>query len=216
MVTAESIFSLIETQGPLVAKIARNALAVYNAIQAKQFFSIFTLGQTLADDVTKLVATVKGKFAEPVKTFAFAGAEPARFVEPVPLPEFRCCNDPADCVQPCSMKSAAPAPVGALAFGKGPGHRLFARYVRSKLRDRLKKDGFALIGGDGTPLTDSEIDRKLAHLDDDTVLSAGQEVGAIGDGRILQGLRNLLEWLLANGDKIGALIQFLLRILAAF
>lgn len=93
-----------------------------------------------------------------------------------------------------------------------PVRALFVSVERHRVCDRLRKDGFALVGGDPTPLSADEAKAAAARLTDAHVVQAGVIVGAplSGDGPILTLLRQALAWIEANPDKV---VSFLLTIL---
>jgi hypothetical protein len=95
-----------------------------------------------------------------------------------------------------------------------PGQALFAKVVRKRLRAALTADGFNLIGGNPTPLTAAEADELVSNLDDDYIIAAAKAKGAVGDGRFLDRLDRVLDWLLDHRDEIAALVKWLLLLLS--
>lgn len=96
----------------------------------------------------------------------------------------------------------------------GPARRFFIDVTRKRLAERLEKDGFALIGKDPTPLTAAQAEQLVNRLSDDQVIQGAVESGAIGDGKILDRLSALVDWLIAHQDQLLKLLQFLMTLLA--
>jgi hypothetical protein len=92
------------------------------------------------------------------------------------------------------------------------GYRLFAAINRNKVERELRANGFALVGGPAV-VTESDVKRLVAHLDDDTVHAASVETGALGDGAILQFIRAVLRWPIDHPEEFARLLKFLLTIL---
>jgi hypothetical protein len=112
--------------------------------------------------------------------------------------------------------SQGTAPLVVEGDRQGPARRLLARLVRHRLSEQLQRDGFALVGGNPKALTKAEASQLLANLDDDTLIAGTQVSGGLGDGKILDTLGKILDWIIANQDKILAVVKFFLTILMVF
>lgn len=124
---------------------------------------------------------------------------------------------------PVEIKLVQPAPaaaspdeqvVGAQARRMGPARRFFVDVARRRLQERLEKDGFALIGKDATPLTPAQAEQLVGRLSDDVIVTGAIESGAVGDGKLLDRLGAIVEWLVAHQDQILLLLKFLMTLLA--
>ena len=111
-----------------------------------------------------------------------------------------------------------PGPVLATATAERDpsGHRLFAKVIRNRLRERLQKDGFALIGGNPKPLTDLEAAVLVNRLDDSELVAAAVQTKAVEDGSLFDKLGGVIDWLLSHKDQILSIIKVLLSLLALF
>lgn len=119
--------------------------------------------------------------------------------------------------KPFVVEKVVEVPVAAVESVEGrwqPGKRLFASVVRRKAVATLMKDGFLICGGDPTPLSKEQATALLDSIDDDTIVAAAQSAKIIGDGKFLDRLTAVIDWLLENKDKIAAIVRWLLALLA--
>jgi hypothetical protein len=91
----------------------------------------------------------------------------------------------------------------------------FCLLIRKHASQELQKNGFALIGKDGTPIAKDKADEMLKKLDDETIFGVGQEVGALGDGTFLHFLGAILRYPFEHPDQVVALLKLLLPLLLA-
>lgn len=116
--------------------------------------------------------------------------------------------------------AVAPQMEGAEAesFSSLFGHGLLGRVVRNRVAERLAVDGFALVGGDSTPLTKERIESlfSAAEVSDDVIMARATEMSLFGDGSILSRLGELLKWLMDHKDQILELVKFIMTLLALF
>jgi hypothetical protein len=125
----------------------------------------------------------------------------------------------------------------AVSF-RGPlrrvGEKRFLRHVKDAVAKELKANGFALVANDlaaqgvtvkaPKAFTDGVIAAmwKKAERDggltDEAILAyaATPEVGALGDGKILEFLGRIWEWIVAHKEEILAVVKFILTLLALF
>ncbi len=98
------------------------------------------------------------------------------------------------------------------------GQGLFCRYVRHRVRKQLKQDGFALIGKTNKPLTDAQIDDlfEQAQVSDTVIMGHARQSGAIGDGKFLEWLGKIVDWIADHQEQILAIIKFIMALLAIF
>lgn len=93
--------------------------------------------------------------------------------------------------------------------------RVVTAIVRHRAVDRLERDGFALIGKDGTPLSRDKARELIERLDDEVVIGCVREAspqvyGKLGDGTLLS---NLMTWISEHQEEILAILKLILSIL---
>lgn len=96
------------------------------------------------------------------------------------------------------------------------GRRLMAKLIRNRVASQLQKDGFAQAGGSDKPLDKLAAWNLLANLDDDALIAAAQQTGALGDGKLLDRLGDVLQWIADHREEILAIIKLVLGILMLF
>ena len=139
---------------------------------------------------------------------------------------------PAQQPAPLTINLSQPAPtdlaprvVGAtiLPIERGErlhvGHRAFAHTMRHRVSERLQKDGWALIGGDPTPIPREKAEVMVRNLHDVLV------VASVEDYRVQQGdspfvvtgpldwFRSILAWLQAHPEFVKLLMALLFMLL---
>lgn len=96
----------------------------------------------------------------------------------------------------------------------GPARRFFVDVIRRRLADRLQQDGFSLIGKDPTPFSAAKAEELVGRLNDEQIVAGAIESGAVGDGKLLDKLGAIVEWLVDHQDQILLLLKFLLTLLS--
>jgi hypothetical protein len=94
--------------------------------------------------------------------------------------------------------------------------RVLLAVVQSRAIKQMEKDGFALVGRNGTPLTRQEAESLYSRLTDEVVIGAIKEAspkayGALGDGTLIA---NFVKWIADHQDEILAVLKFVMMILA--
>lgn len=150
------------------------------------------------------------EWARTVMFFAFAGLIMWLIInKQVPPPTIN--------VNPPAVVTEVKEPEVVTGLRLHPAKRLFVDLVKHRAKKALTTDGFNLVGGSPTALTEVEADRLLNLLDDETVLEGAVSTGILKDsGSVLDRLSNLVDWLLANKDKINELVKWIMEILMLF
>lgn len=138
----------------------------------------------------------------------------------------RTCNHrPAPAPVTLTVQPVAPAePVSVQAAGDvgernreaREGRKWFAKVIRARAAKELQRDGFKLVGGPEKPLDERAAWALVAKLDDDALVAAAKQTGAIGDGSVLDRLGSVLQWIVDHQEQIVAVIKIVLTILMAF
>lgn len=168
--------------------------------------SIFTDGPTWAKIVVAVVLIL-------------AGALGHKCVEPAPVPPAPVNVSPTPVnvtVQPAApLADWQAAPTESKLT---PRQRLFAERVRHRLAERLQRDGFALAGGDPTPLTRDQAERAVGKLTEAQVFGAAYSAGAwtqIGDdgGGLLGFIQRVAQWFRDHPEVLEAIMKILMSLL---
>lgn len=112
-----------------------------------------------------------------------------------------------------SVSYGSGSEVGADTEKRRDARKLFAKVVRRKLADQLQKDGYAMVGGDPKPLDHIQAWSAVNKLDDNTIATAAVESGVVTEGRLLDSLGRIMDWLVAHQDQIMRLVEFLMKLL---
>lgn len=96
------------------------------------------------------------------------------------------------------------------------GRRWFQRVIRNRLIEQLQKNGFAEIGKDANPFSFDRARDLVSKVEDDDIMLAAQTIGALGDGAILNRLRDLMDWIISHQDTILMIVKMLLTLLFMF
>lgn len=108
------------------------------------------------------------------------------------------------------------SPTAEMVIGQGPARRLLANLIRHRVSKELQKNGFKLIGGNPRPLSAAEAEKLLDRLDDEQLIEGAKAAGGLGDGKILDALGRLVDWIVAHQDQILAILKWVLTLLALF
>lgn len=109
-----------------------------------------------------------------------------------------------------------------LAAKLHPGQRFAMDRLRARLSDRLQRDGFALVGGDDTPIAKERANRLVGRLSDAQVYAAGysvgawQEIGADDDGDgggFLGFIKRVVKWIQEHPEQVQAILKILMMLL---
>jgi hypothetical protein len=108
-----------------------------------------------------------------------------------------------------------PAPKGVTARPH-PFRHLAAELVRRRVSAELQMKGFAIAGGDMTPLDKDEADKWAEKLTDQLIVTSGDvhggPFGAGEDGPVLHFVVTILKWLKDNPEFIRFLLSLLMLI----
>lgn len=136
--------------------------------------------------------------------------------EPTPPPAPVVIEVPAKVPQ---VEWVIPAPVAAEPVTAR--QKFVGEHFRRLTSQQLQHDGFALIGGDKTPLSAEAADKLVERLTDRvayTTVKASRpsfEEGGEGGG-ILAFIRRVAKWIADHPEQVAAIIKILLTILMAF
>lgn len=118
---------------------------------------------------------------------------------------------------------AAPAPVVQVGDVQGPirdrvREKVLLGVIRSHAIRQMERQGFALVGGNKTPLSREQAEKLYDRLADDVVIGCVQEgspdtFGKLGDG---QTLAKMLKWIVDHKAEILEVLKLVLSILALF
>ncbi|WP_439624047.1 hypothetical protein [Gemmata sp.] len=130
-----------------------------------------------------------------------------------------CTCDPERCKCADCKSRVAAATDPAVKSKLTPRQRLFADRVRHRLSERLQRDGYALVGGDATPLTQEQAAAAVARLSDGQVFGAAYSAGAwaqIGDdggGGLLGFIQRIVQWIADHPEVVQAILKILMSLL---
>jgi hypothetical protein len=98
--------------------------------------------------------------------------------------------------------------------------RLAGEHFRRMASRRLQRDGFALVGGDKTPLSAAAADKLVEQLTPEVIAESAKAAGVfeqVGEGGGLLGfLQRLAQWVRDHPEQVQAILKILLTILMAF
>ena len=138
------------------------------------------------------------------------------------------CAAPAPTPVNVQLSATVPAPVieaGPVNVQAAPVERVTMRQaivadsMRARAARQLQRDGFALVGGDATPLSAEAAERLTAKVSDLRIVEGGKEVGAfeqIGDGNgrpFLDFIRSIFAWIRDHPETVEKWLKFILALL---
>lgn len=130
---------------------------------------------------------------------------------------------PAAAPAPTPVAVASTTPTPTASESSPPrlriGQRLLAKLLRHRVTTQLQHDGFALSGGNPTPLTAEQADRLLSRLDDAEIVGVAESSGVAGDAVVAGDggrLGALLKWIADHKTEILEVIKLIITILAIF
>lgn len=90
------------------------------------------------------------------------------------------------------------------------------RKARGRAAKILRKSGFALVGGDATPLSEDQVAAVLGRISDEQIQARLPADFDIGDGRAKQLLANIIQWIKDHKEEILFVIKAILTLALLF
>lgn len=118
-----------------------------------------------------------------------------------------------------SIKAQTVGMVEALPL-QGFIQNLFLRHIRTETIRHLSKDGLKLIGGSDKQFNFNdakrEVDEAMVQLTPEGLMVEAVNFRAIGDGKILQRVSDLLTWIVDHKEQILQVIKVIMSLIALF